>query len=164
MGTITIRTPVEADSPDIVELHVKARRSYYEGHLPESELAEWEAAVRASGYRFTGPGRVWLCADLDGAVAGFALVKGDELLQVQVDPAQWGRGVGSALHGACVAVWQGAGVTTARLDVFEPNTRARRFYAAKGWREQHVGEGPHPHVRMTLDVPGSPWVPPPRTR
>ncbi|MEU4802683.1 GNAT family N-acetyltransferase [Actinosynnema sp. NPDC023587] len=152
---------MEADSPEVVDVHVKARRSYYAGHLPESELAEWETSVRASGYRFDSPGLVWLCADVDGVVAGFALVKGDELLQVQVAPAFWGRGVGGALHDACVAVWRDAGSTTARLDVFEPNARARRFYAAKGWREEHVGEGPHPHVRMVFDVPPPVWVPPP---
>jgi len=153
MGSTSIRTPVEADSPDIVELHVKARRSYYEGHLPESELAEWEESVRAGGYRFDGPGRTWLCAELDGVVAGFALVLGDELLQLQVDPARWGRGVGGALHATCVAVWRSAGVRTARLEVFEPNHRARRFYTARGWRAGGVGDGPHPHVRMSYEVP-----------
>ncbi|WP_433269757.1 N-acetyltransferase family protein [Actinosynnema sp. CS-041913] len=152
MGGIAIRPPVEADSPAIVDVHVKARRSYYEGHLPESELAEWEATARATGYRFDRPGRVWLCAELDGVVAGFALVVGDELLQVQVDPAHWGRGVGGALHDACVAAWRAAGVTTAYLDVFEPNERARRFYAGRGWREVEVGDGPFPHVRMVCDV------------
>ncbi|CCH28772.1 GNAT family N-acetyltransferase [Actinosynnema sp. NPDC047251] len=152
MGTITIRTPVEADSPAIVQLHVKARRSYYEGHLPETELAEWETSVRASDYRFTGPDRTWLCAELDGVVVGFALVRADELLQVQVDPAYWGRSVGRALLDACAAIWRDADVTTARLEVFEPNARARRLYAANGWHEQGVSEGPNPHVRMTFAV------------
>ncbi|MBW4720872.1 GNAT family N-acetyltransferase [Saccharothrix obliqua] len=150
--TITIRTPVAADSPDVVEVHVRARRSYYEGHLPEADLAEWEAATRASGYRFDRPGRVWLCADVGGVVAGFALFVGAELLQVQVDPAHWGEGVGGALHRACVAAWRAAGVVEAHLEVFEPNTRARRFYVARGWREVGVGDGPYPHVRMSLTV------------
>ncbi len=152
---ITIRTPVEADSPAVVEVHVKARRSYYEGYLPEADLAEWEASARASGYRFDRPGRVWLCADLDGVVAGFALVAGDELLQVQVDPAHWGRGVGGALHDACVDVWRASGVSTGHLEVFERNERARRFYWGRGWREVRVVDGPYPHVRMAFDVPGS---------
>ncbi|WP_121003179.1 GNAT family N-acetyltransferase [Saccharothrix australiensis] len=165
MGSITIRTPVEADSARIVEVHIKARRSYYEGHLPEAELAEWEAAVRADGYRFDTTDRAsWLCAELDGVVVGFALVMGDELLQVQVDPAHWGRGVGGALLDACTAVWRSAGVRTAHLEVFAPNDRARRFYAGRGWRELGVADGPHPHVRMAYDVPESPWREPGRDR
>lgn len=151
MGNIDVRPPTAADSPAIVEAHVRARRSYYEGHLPEAELAEWERAVRAKGYSFTGPDRIWLCAELDGRVAGFALATPEgELLQIQVDPACWGRGVGDALHRACVEAWQERGVGTAHLDVFEPNTRAREFYWRRGWREVGIGDEEPVHVRMAL--------------
>jgi GNAT superfamily N-acetyltransferase len=154
MGKIAVRAARAGDSPAIVEIHVHARRSYYEGHLPEAELVQWANTVRATGYadRTELPDRSWLCAHLDGVVVGFALTTDAELLQLQVHPDHWGLGAGSALHAACVEVWRAAGVEVAGLDVFEPNLRARRFYARHGWRE--VGtEGDPPHVRMELDVP-----------
>ncbi|GGP42505.1 hypothetical protein GCM10010185_12490 [Saccharothrix coeruleofusca] len=132
-------------------MHVRARRSYYEGHLPESELAEWEAAARSRGYTFAGADLIWLCAELDGRIAGFALATdAGELLQLQVDPARWEHGVGDALHRACVEAWRGRGVSTAHLDVFEPNTRAREFYRRRGWREVGLSDGEPVHVRMAL--------------
>lgn len=150
MGTITVRPPRVEDSRPLVEVHVKARRSYYDGHVPEAELAEWERSARAGGYAFDRPDRVWLCAELDHVLAGFALVTpGGELLQLQVDPACWGRGVGHALHREAVDALRGLGVTTAHLDVFAPNERARRFYRDRGWLE--VGRE-DTHVRMALDL------------
>ncbi|PRY36181.1 GNAT family N-acetyltransferase [Umezawaea tangerina] len=153
MGNIVVRAAQAADSPAVVDIHVRARRSYYDGHVPEPELAEWEATLRATGYadRFAMAGRTWLCAEADGVVRGFALVKGLELLQLQVHPDHWGHGVGGALHAECVRVWRSGDVPVAGLDVFEPNTRARTFYSRHGWRE--VGrDGEPPHVRMALDV------------
>lgn len=151
MGTITVRPPRAEEKWRLVDIHVKARRSYYEGHLPEDELAGWERHVRANGYDLALPGRVWLCADLDGGLAGFSLVTSDgELKQLQVDPAHWGRGVGHALHEAALAELRGAGLGTAHLDVFEGNGRARRFYLAHGWRE--VGHDGDAHVRMARDL------------
>jgi ribosomal protein S18 acetylase RimI-like enzyme len=150
MGTITVRPPRAEDRGPLVEVHVKARRSYYEGHLPEAELAEWEEAARAKGYHFDKPGPVWLCAELDGEFAGFALVTPDgELWQLQVDPARCGNGVGLSLHDAAMGALRDLGVTTAHLDVFVENRRAIRFYTARGWRETGREET---HVRMALDL------------
>lgn len=150
MGTITVRTPRPEDMTPLVDVYVKARRSYYEGHRPESELAEWERSARSTTYDFAKPDRVWLCAELDHEFAGFALVTPDgKLLQLQVDPARWGNGVGLALHDAAMGALRDLGVTTAQLDVFEENHRARRFYTGRGWRE--VGRDDD-HVRMAFDL------------
>ncbi|MEU7525603.1 GNAT family N-acetyltransferase [Saccharothrix sp. NPDC042600] len=148
---IVIRTPSQDDMVAVAEVHFRSRRSYYEGHLPEAELAAWEADVRAKGYRLDRfPERVWRVAEEDGEVIGFALVTPDgKLWQLQVDPPHWGRGVGFALHGWCVAEFRGMGVATARLDVFAENHRARRFYERRGWRE--VGRDDD-HVLMELDI------------
>lgn len=51
-----------------------------------------------------------------------------------VDPGHFRRGVGGALHDALVRSWQSAGVTSARLWVWEFNTGARALYAGRGWR------------------------------
>ncbi|MEU4444504.1 GNAT family N-acetyltransferase [Actinosynnema sp. NPDC050801] len=154
MGTITVRSPRAEDKWPLVDVHVKARRSYYEGHLPEAELAEWERSARARGYTFDQPDRVWLCAELDGALVGFALVTSSgELVQLQVDPASWGNGVGRALHDAAVGSLRDLGVVTAHLDVFAENHRALRFYRDRGWREVGRTDEAPAHVRMALRLP-----------
>ncbi|TQM80536.1 ribosomal protein S18 acetylase RimI-like enzyme [Saccharothrix saharensis] len=150
MGTITVRPPRAEDKWPLVDVHVKARRSYYEGHVPEAELAEWERSARATGYVFDKPDRIWLCAELDQVFAGFALVTpAGDLLQLQVAPRCWGRGVGHSLHEAAMDALRDLGVTTARLHVFAENHRARRFYTDHGWRETgRDGD----HVRMALEL------------
>ncbi|MDU0290805.1 GNAT family N-acetyltransferase [Saccharothrix longispora] len=153
MGSTTVRAARAEDGGRLVDVFVDARRSYYEGHLPEEELADWESRVRAAPYDFTRPGRTWLVAELDGELVGFALVTADgDLLQLQVDPAHWGRGVGHALHDAAADALRGHGVTTAHLEVFTPNERARAFYTAHGRREVGRSDEFPPHVRMALDV------------
>ncbi|XVS65852.1 N-acetyltransferase family protein [Actinosynnema sp. CA-299493] len=151
MRTITVRPPRADDLAPLVEVYVRARRSYYDGHLPEEELAEWERSARSLGDDiFDQPGRVWLCADLDHEFAGFAQVRaGGELGLLHVAPARWGNGVGLALHDAAVDALRDLGVTTARLDVFAHNHRARRFYLARGWREVGRDES---HLRMALEL------------
>ncbi len=151
MGTITVRSPRADDLAPLVEVYVAARRSYYDGHLPEAELAEWERSARSLGDDiFDKPGRVWLCADLDHEFAGFAQVRPDgELGLLHVAPARWGNGVGHALHDAAMDALRDLGITTARLDVFVENRRAQRFYLAHGWRETGRDET---HVRMALDL------------
>ncbi|MFD0204328.1 MULTISPECIES: GNAT family N-acetyltransferase [Saccharothrix] len=152
MGTITVRPPRAEDNRPLVDVYVKARRSYYEGHVPEAELAEWERSVRDTTFTFDKPDRVWLSAELDHAFAGFALVTPDgSLLQLQVDPACWGKGVGHALHDAAMDALRDLGVTTARLDVFAENHRARRFYTDHGWREEGR-DGDHVRMALRLDV------------
>lgn len=161
MGNLVVRTAQQADSDAVVDIHVRARRSYYEGFLPEADLSGWEESIRKTGYAelFDRPDRVWLCAELEGQVVGFALVTtGDapELLQIHVHPDHWRKGVGEALHDACVEVWRQEAVPAAHLEVFEPNARARSFYAKLGWREVRYAEaGDPPHVRLELAlVPG----------
>ncbi|MEU5690489.1 GNAT family N-acetyltransferase [Actinosynnema sp. NPDC020468] len=152
--TVVVRAPVPEDMAEIAEIHFRARRSYYRGHLPEEELAAWEADVRAHGYRLDRHlDRRWRCAEFDGVLVGFSLVEGNVLRQLQVDPAHWGRGVGHALHEECLDLFRAAGVRTARLEVFARNARARRFYAAHGWRE--VSNTEPTHLLLTREVAGA---------
>lgn len=73
------------------------------------------------------------------------------LYHFHVDPDRWRAGIGTALHAACVEAWRNAPVTVARLEVFEPNQRARAFYARQGRREDgRAGD----HIMMVLPLPG----------
>ncbi|MBY8849169.1 GNAT family N-acetyltransferase [Saccharothrix sp. MB29] len=129
------------DGGRLVDVFVDARRTL-RGHLPRRSWPTGRPGPRGP-YDFTRPGRTWLVAELDGELVGFALVTADgDLLQLQVDPAHWGRGVGHALHDAAADALRGHGVTTAHLEVFTPNERARAFYTAHGRRESPVGRVP----------------------
>ena len=91
--------------------------------LPVIHTAEEDAAFYAD--RLAGEAWVY---ELDGRVAGFALVRGDDLDALYVAPEAQRRGVGSALFRQAQA---------ARPDgfgwwVFRDNTRARLFYESLG--------------------------------
>ncbi|GAA2807628.1 GNAT family N-acetyltransferase [Streptomyces showdoensis] len=155
---LRIHQAVPADLDAVVALHTEARATYYRGHLPDEafagpgELARsragWAAAIDA--------GRVLGARDTAGELLGIAAYGERDgvmtLSQLHVAPARWRGGVGTALHTACVDAWRAAGVSTARLEVFEPNLRARAFYAARGWLPDPdtPRDGDHLVLRLTL--------------
>ncbi|MEV0096297.1 GNAT family N-acetyltransferase [Streptomyces sp. NPDC050738] len=152
-----IRTALPADIDTIAALHAAARATYYEGHIPESEYAtpEIHAQVKEGWCKAVAraDGGV-LCAEDGGravAVAAFREIDGAmTLTQFHVDPAHWGRGVGSELHTAVVAAWRQAGIGDVRLTVFEHNLRAQRFYARHGWSAEGRDSD---HIAMRFTVP-----------
>lgn len=76
---------------------------------------------------------VFVIEDEDRLV-GFAATRGDELLHFGTAVETWGTGLAAAAHNEIVKRLATAGVTRARLRVFEDNHRARRFYEKLGWR------------------------------
>lgn len=119
-----IRNAVPADLDAIAALHAEARASYYRGHIADElfDSPAEHARVRGGWEAAIGRGTV-LCAERDGTVAGVAASREIDgvmhLTQLHVDPGHWRAGIGTELHAACVASWQRAGVTTARLKVFD---------------------------------------------
>lgn len=69
----------------------------------------------------------------DGAVAGFAAVRGAELLHFGTALEAWGTGLARTALAELVDRWHDAGFTAAWLWVFEENHRGRRFYERNGW-------------------------------
>jgi putative acetyltransferase len=117
---------------------------------PHDEVRErWRAVVADDAYRV-------LVADDGGRAVGVAAVRPGWLDGLYVLPSHWGTGVAGALHDRALAA-HGAG--TCSLWVLEDNTRARRFYERRGWRENGttrvVPFPPHP-----LDVGYSRCGPP----
>ncbi|WP_267241388.1 GNAT family N-acetyltransferase [Streptomyces sp. PR69] len=157
-----IRNATPADLDAVVRTHAEARATYYRGHIPDEQFdspeaharsrAAWETAIARGGV---------LCAEHGGALAGVAAFRkreqgeGMTLTQLHVAPAHWRRGIGTALHDACVSRWRTAGVTHARLEVFERNLRARAFYAAHGWLPHPLTPSAGNHVVLTLAVPAA---------
>jgi ribosomal protein S18 acetylase RimI-like enzyme len=154
--TLTVRTAVVDDAEPVMNLHIRARTSYYQGFLPDDELAEQNRRDIADYQQMiTAGNRTVRCAELDGRLVGFLLIAkpyypdpdsavGSELYQIHVDPGQFRRGVGSRLHRTAVAIWRECDVAVARLWVWEFNERAREFYRRNGWRPdgQHRPDDP----------------------
>ncbi|MDK1346087.1 GNAT family N-acetyltransferase [Streptomyces sp. 378] len=152
-----IRTVLPAEVADVVALHARARATYYPGGLPQ-DGTDWTASWRGA---LTRPdGRV-LCVVEAGRIIGLASFRVPEdapadtvkLFQFHVDPGHWRRGVGAALHAACVEEWRADGRREAVLDVHVDNRRAQGFYRRLGWVPEAAGPGDH-HVRMRYALPG----------
>ncbi|WP_406098203.1 GNAT family N-acetyltransferase [Streptomyces sp. NBC_01013] len=160
-----IRTATPADLDAIVRLHTEARATYYSGHLPEEEYAgEAEVGRSRDGWAraIDREGATVLCAEPDTILAGVAAYAPRDgvmhLSQLHVSPAHWRRGVGTALHTACVAGWQRDGVADAFLEVFVHNVRAQSFYAAHGWTADpdHPRAGSHLVLRLSVPAAAQP--------
>ena len=85
-------------------------------------------------------------AEVDGTVAGFVMVSGDEAEQVYVDRAFRGSGVAGLLLTEAERQIAAAGHEVAFLVVVRGNDRAQAFYAKQGW----VDEGDHDYPVTAL--------------
>ncbi len=95
------------------------------------------------------------------AVAGFVVVKDDEVEQLYVDRPARGSGVAAALLRKGEDEIRRAGHRRAWLAVVAGNARARAFYAREGWRdagdltylaETEAGPFPVPTHRYEIDL------------
>lgn len=90
-------------------------------------------------------------AEKAGAIAGFSILKQDELYQFYVAASARGTEVAPTLMEDALAHLRASGVTTAWLSCAIGNERAARFYQKLGWRRAGVmtsqvstPEGPFP--------------------
>ena len=148
------REPIASDAAAMARVHVRPWQAAYRGGLMPDEYLEslsieertgtWSQALE----RPLGPRRARLVSeDGTGAVAGFILVGpagGDdaatdgELFAINVDPEQWGTGLGTALHNAAMDKLRTHGFDRAVLWVHPGNERARRFYESRGWQSDDL--------------------------
>jgi GNAT superfamily N-acetyltransferase len=75
-------------------------------------------------------------AEVDGSIAGFIMVAGDEAEQVYVDRAHRGSGVAAALLTEAERQIAAGGHDVAWLAVVRGNERAQAFYARQGWVDE----------------------------
>lgn len=75
-------------------------------------------------------------AEVDGSIAGFIMVAGDEAEQVYVDRAHRGTGVAAVLLTEAERQIAAEGHDVAWLAVVRGNDRARAFYARQGWADE----------------------------
>lgn len=168
-----IREPTVDDADALGRTHVRAWQAAYQGGLmPDDYLDALDESERAQMWRSSlqnpaRPRSTRLVGETaSGTVAGFILVgpaDGDAQAEVgeysiNVDPDEWGSGLGADLLERGVAALSQWGFTSAVLWVHPANARARRFYAARGWvndeveRQQSVLGVEVPEVRYSLDI------------
>ncbi len=141
-----IRRAVAADAEAIAGVHVRSWRWAYRGIIPDDVLDGMSLAEREAKWRdwfAHDDGSEAFVADEGGRVVGFCTIGAardagldgvGELQAIYLDAEAAGRGVGRALHDAAIARLRERGFGRAILWVLEHNPRARRFYAAAGWR------------------------------
>lgn len=143
---IAVRPALPADAPAIAEAHVRAWQAAYAGLMPQEYLDALDVAERAERWRARLAEQRGDSVVLVGAtgerVVGFAIVGTSrdagsdppgELWAINVHPAAWGSGVGSALLDAAQAGLVSLGHERAILWVVPGNAGARRFYERHGW-------------------------------
>jgi ribosomal protein S18 acetylase RimI-like enzyme len=170
-----VREPTVDDADALGRTHVRAWQAAYRGGLmPDDYLDALDEDERAQMWRSSlqnspRPHSMRLVGeDASGVVAGFIVVgpaDGEagvgELYAINVDPDQWGSGLGADLIESGVAALARLGFVSAVLWVHPGNERARRFYAARGWvndeleRRQSILGVEVPEVRYSLDLAGA---------
>ncbi len=149
MSTV-IRAGMPSDAEAMGRLHVRAWQAAYRGVMPDEYLDGLLASERIGMWE----GRLartdlppLLVAVVDGNVVGFAVFGGEntakntaegdarrgELYAMNLDPDQWGRGIGRALLREATASLAQLGYVEAVLWVVPENTRARSLYESEGW-------------------------------
>ena len=130
----TLRPATPEDAPAVADIWYHGWRDAHLGNVPDELLAVrtkesfWERAAKRVGDTTV--------AVVDGAVAGFVMVVGDEVEQVYVSSTHRGTGVAATLLAESERLVKANGHELAWLAVAPGNTRARRFYERNGWIDE----------------------------
>ena len=145
-----IRDATPDDELAIAKVHLEAGTAGY-GHLFD---AAYNASLTLDGYvaiwrtRLAESHQRTLVAEVEGEVRGFTRFgsapnapmppEAGSLEFIYVLPQYWGTGLGTLLLAAVEEGFAAQGFTSAFLNVYEENRRARAFYERHGWT--HDGE------------------------
>jgi GNAT superfamily N-acetyltransferase len=142
---LTIRDASVADADAMGHLHVRAWQHAYRGVMPDEYLDALQPGERVEMWReriARADLPPILVAAVGSEVVGFAALGAEqsgtspgcgELYAINLDPEQWGQGIGRVLlqrvHDTLVAL----GYEEAVLWVVPENLRARALYESEGW-------------------------------
>ena len=142
-----LRPATADDAPAIARIWYFGWRDGHLGHVADELVAlrtresfDQRAAARVADT---------VVATVDGAVAGFIMVVGDEVEQVYVAGEHRGTGLAAALLTEAERLVAANGHDRAWLAVAPGNARARRFYERRGW----IDEGLFDYPAATADGP-----------
>ncbi|HEY0636941.1 MAG TPA: GNAT family N-acetyltransferase [Pseudonocardiaceae bacterium] len=144
-ATPVLRPGTAGDAPAVAVIWRDGWRDGHLGHVPDDLLRGRtpESFDRRAAERVADT----TVATVEGAVAGFVMIAGDEVEQVYVAAAHRGTGVAAALLAAAERLVADGGHRRAWLAVVAGNGRARRFYERHGWAD----DGPFDNV-VTTDI------------
>ena len=131
MGEVILRPGTDDDAAAVAEVWHSGWHDAHPGHVPDGLTARRTSAA----FHDRAPRRVadTTVAEIDGRVAGFIMVVGDEVEQVYVDRDFRGMGVADDLLVEAERQVAAEGHSVAWLAVATGNARARAFYEKKGW-------------------------------
>jgi len=142
-----LRPATADDAPAIARIWYYGWRDGHLGHVADELVAlrtresfDQRAAARVADT---------IVATVDGVVAGFIMVVGDEVEQVYVAGEHRGTGLAAALLTEAERLVAANGRDRAWLAVAPGNARARRFYERRGW----IDEGLFDYPAATADGP-----------
>jgi len=131
---VRLRPATDDDSDAIAQIWYDGWRDGHLDNVPDDLVA-----VRTRESFWTrAPNRIpdTVVAVVEGVVAGFVMVVGDEVEQVYVSSAHRGTGVARALLTDAERLVHANGHERAWLAVVAGNARARRFYERSGWVDE----------------------------
>jgi GNAT superfamily N-acetyltransferase len=144
---VTLRSATLEDAGAVAEIWHLGWQDGHLGSVPQELVeARTEESFLARASERVGDTTV---ATVDGAVAGFVMVVGDEVEQVYVSSRHRGTGVAALLLAEAERQVQADGHGKAWLAVVAGNARARAFYDRAGW----IDEGPFDYAAATDDGP-----------
>jgi ribosomal protein S18 acetylase RimI-like enzyme len=143
MTEVVLRAATPGDADAVAQIWREGWRDGHLGNVPEALVAVRtpESFTRRAADR-VGDTTV---AVVDGEVAGFTMVVGDEVEQLYVSRSYRGSGTAVVLLEDARRAIGAARYPTAWLAVATGNDRARRFYTRCGW----VDEGPFDYQAAT---------------
>ncbi len=129
-----LRPGTVADAEAVADLWHAGWHDAHPGHVPDGLTA----ARTLVAFHERAPRRVadTTVAEVDGSLAGFVMVVGDEVEQVYVGPSARGTGLAATLLTEAERQVATGGHEVAWLAVVAGNARARRFYERCGWFDQ----------------------------
>lgn len=143
---IALREAAPDDLGAVSALFLRCWRESYADVLPSGAIGVFDEAGAAALWRPAlvaprpGTRGVVAVSDADGRVVGVIRMGRDpdepsagHVFSLYVEPGAQGGGVGRRLLEEAVAWLRAQGLDEATLWVFEPNRRARAFYARHGW-------------------------------
>ena len=134
MAEVALRPATSADADTVAQIWREGWRDGHLGHVPAAlvEVRTPESFLQRAADR-VGDTTV---AVVEGDIAGFTMVTGDEVEQVYVARSQRGSGVAALLLDDARRRIGDAGHAVAWLAVATGNERARRFYRRSGWTDE----------------------------
>ena len=156
-----LRLARPTDAETIATYHVAAWAAAYTGLMPQEAIDELTLERRLAQWTewlaTPNAGMAVIVADVDGAAVGHAVIGGNELFQLYVDPGCIGEGYGRALLNAATRELRRRGNATAELTTLNVASQpAYQLYVANGWvpgvAEPSELCGGADSVRMSLDL------------